>query len=135
MRSSDTVAMKRRKKTRIKKGKRIQPLPGMPLPPPMPQKKKKIKKKRFKFKSKIKLLNLKSSTINESSTEYNDMVGWTSNSSNQTILNNNEEIKQKEPEFIKHQCNLCGTIMKVPKAKKSSYTIICPHCEHEEKFG
>ena len=42
MRLFDTMAMKRRKKTRVKKGRRPQPLPGMPMPPPMPQKQKKF---------------------------------------------------------------------------------------------
>ena len=61
------------------------------------------------------------------------MAGWTSNT-HTSILDQKETI-QKEPDFIKHQCNLCGTVMQVPKAKRATYTIICPHCEHEEKFG
>ncbi len=124
--------MKRRKKTRVKKGRRPQPLPGMPMPPPIQKKQKKVKKKRFRFKKKIKL-SLKSSTISESSDGYNNSAGWTS-STNTSILNI-EDKQTIEPQFIKHQCNLCGTVMQVPKAKKSSYSIICPHCEHEEKFG
>ena len=123
--------MKRRKKTRVKKGRRPQPLPGMPMPKPINKKPKKVKKKRFRFKKKIKL-SLKSSTISDSSDGYNESAGWTSNM-NTSVLNT-EENKKIEPDVIKHQCNLCGTVMQIPKPKKSSYSIICPHCEHEEKF-
>lgn len=126
------MAMKRRKKTRVKKGKRLQPLPGMPLPPPLPQKKKKIKKKKFRFKKKIKL-SLKSSSISESNDGYNESAGWTS--SNNTSLLKVDEKVNNEPEFIKHQCGLCGAVMQVPKPKRAKYSIICPHCEHEESFG
>ena len=75
----------------------------------------------------------KSSTISESNEGYNESAGWTSNT-NTSILNQKETTK-KEPDFIKHQCGLCGTVMQVPKAKRATYSIICPHCEHEEKFG
>ena len=128
----DTMAMKRRKKGRMKKGRRPQPLPGMPMPPPMPKKKKPVKKKRFRLKKKIKL-SLKSSTISDSNEGYNEMAGWTSNS-NTSILDQKETPK-KEPDFIKHQCGLCGAVMQVPKPKRAKYSIICPHCEHEESFG
>ncbi len=126
------MAMKRRKKTRVKKGRRPQPLPGMPMPPPMPTKQKKVKKKKFRFKKKIKL-SLKSSTISESDEGYNTSAGWTS-SSNTSVMDVEEKVNI-EPEFIKHQCDLCGAVMQVPKPKRAKYSIICPHCEHEEKFG
>ena len=132
MRLYDTVAMKR-KKRRSKKGRRPIPLPGMPMPPPIPKKKKPIKKKKFKLKKKIKL-SLKSKTISNSNEGYNEFAGWTSGSN--TSIQNTEEVKSiEEPQFTKHQCNLCGTVMQVPKAKRATYSIICPHCEHEEKFG
>ena len=121
----------------MKKGRRPMPMPGMPMPgmpmpPPGAKKKKPIKKKRFKLKKKIKL-SLKSKAITDSTEGYNEFAGWTSgsNTSNQTT----DETKPTQPEFIKHQCNLCGTVMQVPKAKRATYSIICPHCEHEEKFG
>lgn len=126
------MAIKRRKKGRVKKGRRPPPLPGMPMPPPMPKKSKPVKKKRFKLKKKIKL-SLKSSTISESSEGYNESAGWTSNL-NTSVLDIKEDTP-KQADFIKHQCGLCGTVMQVPKAKRASYTIICPHCEHEEQFG
>ncbi len=126
------MAMKRRKKTRVKKGKRPLPLPGMPMPPPQPQKQKKVKKKKFRFKKKIKL-SLKSSKISDIDEGYNTSAGWTS-SSNTSVMNVEEKVN-KEPEFTKHQCGLCGTVMQVPKAKRARYSIICPHCEHEETFG
>ena len=132
MRLFDTMAMKRRKKTRVKKGRRPQPLPGMHMPPPMPQKQKKIKKKKFRFKKKIKL-SLKSSSITESEDDYNASAGWTSSNSIQTL--NVEDQINNEPQFIKHQCGLCGAVMQVPKPKRDKYSIICPHCEHEENFG
>ena len=140
MRLHDTVAMKR-KKRRSKKGRRPMPLPGMPMPlpgmpiPPTPSKKKKPipkKKKKFKLKKKIKL-SLKSKSISGSTEGYNELAGWTSGSN--TSIQTTEEVKSIAPEFTKHQCNLCGTVMQVPKAKRATYSIICPHCEHEEKFG
>jgi len=134
MRLHDTVAMKR-KKRRSKKGKRPKPHPGMTMPPPMTKKKKPIKKKKKKFKLKKKIkLSLKSKSISNSLVGYDESAGWTSGSN--TTIQNTEEVKSiEEPQFTKHQCSLCGTVMQVPKAKRATYTIICPHCEHEEKFG
>ncbi len=108
------------------------PIPGMPMPPPIPKKKKPKKKKKFKLKKKIKL-SLKSKSISVSNEGYNEFAGWTSGSN--TSVQETQEVKQSAPEFVKHQCSLCGTVMQVPKAKRATYSIVCPHCEHEEKFG
>lgn len=62
---------------------------------------------------------------------YSDQVGW-STDVGRTL---GEEVKPKGPDTIKHQCEMCGTIMKVKKPKKAKYTITCPHCEHEQSFN
>ena len=46
---------------------------------------------------------------------YTDQVGW-STDVGRTL---GEKPKPKEPETIRHQCTLCGAIMKVPKPKKA----------------
>ena len=45
------------------------------------------------------------------------------------------EEQKKQPEKIKHQCTMCGSMMMVKKPKKHRYTITCPNCEHEEQFN
>ena len=62
---------------------------------------------------------------------YSDQVGW-STDVGRTL---GEAPKSKEPDTIKHQCSLCGAIMKVPKPKKARYTISYPHCGHEDAFN
>ena len=74
-------------------------------------------------------LSLKSSKLKKTDS-YKDQLGW-STDVGRTIA---EPEKPKEPETIKHQCSLCGAIMKVPKPKKARYTIMCPHCNHEDSF-
>ena len=73
--------------------------------------------------------SLKSSKMKKTDS-YTDQVGWSTDVG--TTLN--EPVKPKGPDTIKHQCEMCGTIMKVPKPKKARYTITCPHCEHQESF-
>ena len=51
------------------------------------------------------------------------------------LENLSDAPKAKEAETIKHQCSLCGAIMKVPKPKKARYTISCPQCGHEDNFN
>ena len=85
--------------------------------------------KRRKKKRKIRL-SLKSSKIKKTDS-YTDSLGW-STDLGRTL---NEPDKPKEPDTIKHQCEMCGSIMVVPKPKKSRYTITCPHCENEEQFN
>ena len=84
--------------------------------------------KRRKKKRKIRL-SLKSSKMKKTDS-YSDQVGW-STDVGRTL---GEAPKSKEPDTIKHQCSLCGAIMKVPKPKKARYTILCPHCDHEDSF-
>ena len=79
--------------------------------------------KRRKKKRKIRL-SLKSSKMKKTDS-YTTDVGRTLG----------EKPQPKEPETIRHQCTLCGAIMKVPKPKKARYTISCPHCGHEDSFN
>ena len=85
--------------------------------------------KRRKKKRKLRL-SLKSSKLKKTDS-YTDQVGW----STQVGRTLDEAPKSKEPDTIKHQCSLCGAIMKVPKPKKARYTISCPHCGHEDSFN
>ncbi len=75
-------------------------------------------------------LSLKSSKLKKTDS-YSDQLGW-STDVGRTIA---EPEKPKGPEIIKHQCELCGSIMNVPKPKKARYTITCPNCEHSQMFG
>lgn len=75
-------------------------------------------------------LSLKSSKLKKTDT-YSDQVGW-STDVGRTL---GEAPKAKEPETIKHQCSLCGAIMKVAKPKKARYTISCPQCGHQDDFN
>ena len=74
-------------------------------------------------------LSLKSSKLKKADS-YSDQVGW-STDVGRTL---EAAAKPKGPDTIKHQCEMCGTIMKVQKPKKSRYTITCPHCEHQQQF-
>ncbi len=75
-------------------------------------------------------LSLKSSKLKKTDT-YSDQVGWSTDVGRSL----GEAPKAKEPDTIKHQCSLCGAIMKVQKPKKARYTISCPHCGHEDNFS
>ena len=115
-------------KRRPKGGRKGKPKQRRPAPATAKPKK---KKRRFK-------LSLKSKVISKDSGGYQDKVGWTSGGVDTnfgTNLTEDTTPKPKEPQFIKHQCTLCGSVMQVPKPKRDRYTITCPHCEHEEKFG
>jgi len=85
--------------------------------------------KRRKKKRRLRL-SLKSSKLKKADS-YSDQVGW-STDVGRTL---SDAPKTKEPDTIKHQCSLCGAIMKVPKPKKARYTISCPHCGHEDSFN
>ena len=118
-------------KRRPKGAAKGRPKKRRPAPGAVKAAKPKKKKRRFK-------LSLKSKTISKESGGYTDSVGWTSGSVDTnfgTNLTEDNTPKPKESQFIKHQCTLCGSIMQVPKPKRDRYTITCPHCEHEEKFG
>ena len=47
---------------------------------------------------------------------YTDRIGW--NTSVGTVLEDNEEIVE-EPKTITHQCSMCGSMMTIPKPKKT----------------
>ena len=68
--------------------------------------------KRKKKKRKLRL-SLKSSKMKKTDS-YTDQLGW-STDVGRTL---EEKAKPKGPDTIKHQCQMCGTIMKVPKPKK-----------------
>jgi len=87
-----------------------------------PGKRKKKKKRKLR-------LSLKSSKMKKTDT-YSDQLGW----STQVGRTLEEAPKSNEPETIRHQCSLCGAIMKVPKPKKERYTITCPTCDHQDSF-
>tara|TARA_B100000609_G_C17001704_1_gene324011 strand:- start:227 stop:508 length:282 start_codon:yes stop_codon:yes gene_type:complete len=75
-------------------------------------------------------LSLKSSKIKKADS-YTDQLGWSTAVGTKLT----EPKKAKEPDTIRHQCTLCGAIMKVPKPKKSRYTITCPTCDHQDSFN
>jgi hypothetical protein len=85
------------------------------------------KKKRRRKKLR---LTLKSRNIKETDT-YTDRVGW---ETSRTLDDPNAGAQPTEPEFLRHQCSLCGSIMQAPKPKRARYTITCPNCEHEDSF-
>ncbi|MDP6870093.1 MAG: hypothetical protein QGI21_04910 [Candidatus Poseidoniaceae archaeon] len=86
-------------------------------------------KPRKRKKRKLRL-SLRSSKMKKTDS-YSDQLGW-STDVGRTV---EEQAKPKAPDKIKHQCEMCGSIMQVPKPKKSRYTITCPHCEHAQMFG
>ena len=67
--------------------------------------------KRRKKKRKIRL-SLRSSKIKKKDS-YSDSLGW-STDVGRTLT---DPEKPKQPDTIKHQCKMCGSIMKVPKPK------------------
>ena len=83
---------------------------------------KRRRKKKFR-------LSLKSSKLKKTDA-YSDARGW-STDVGRTV---GEPEAPKGPETIRHQCEMCGSIMKVPKPRKARYTITCPHCEHAKSF-
>ena len=87
---------------------------------------KKKKKRRKKMR-----LTLKSRSIKETDS-YTDSVGW---STSGRVLDDPSASGPVEPDKIKHQCSLCGSVMMVPKPKRAKYTIFCPHCEHTDEFS
>ncbi len=74
-------------------------------------------------------LSLKSSKLKKTDA-YSDTRGW-STDVGRTV---DAPEAPKAPETIRHQCEMCGSIMKVPKPRKARYTITCPHCEHAKSF-
>ena len=89
--------------------------------------------KRKKRKRKLRL-KLKSSKISKNDS-YSESRGWSTDVGRTLGEGAENKPKANVPETIKHQCTLCGAIMKVPKPKKARYTITCPHCQHEDSFN
>ena len=83
------------------------------------------KKKRRKMR-----LSLRQSKIKKTDS-YTDSVGW---SQAGRVLE--DAPKQKEPETLTIQCEMCGCRLKIPKPKKQRYTVSCsyPECGHIMKF-
>ena len=86
------------------------------------------KKRRRKKKLR---LSLKSSKMKKSDS-YSDGLGW-STDVGRTL---SEPDKPRAPDTIRHQCEMCGSIMKVPKPKKAKYTVSCayPECDNIMEF-
>jgi transcription elongation factor Elf1 len=84
------------------------------------------KKRRKKMR-----LSLKSRSIKEKDS-YTASVGW---STSAKTLDDPALAIPTEPDKLKHQCTLCGSIMMVAKPKRAKYTITCPHCEHIDEFS
>ena len=80
-------------------------------------------------------LSLKQKKMNTKSDSYTDNIGWSTDVGRTLGEGAENKPKANVPETIKHQCTLCGAIMKVPKPKKARYTITCPHCQHEDSFN
>ncbi len=89
-------------------------------------------KKKGKRKRKMRL-SLKQSKMNTASDKYSDSVGW-STDVGRTL---GDAPKPTGPQTIKVQCEMCGSMLKIPKPKRSRYTVACtyPECGHIMKFG
>jgi hypothetical protein len=89
-------------------------------------------KKKGKRKRKMRL-SLKQSKMNTASDKYSDSLGW-STDVGRTL---GDAPKPTGPQTIKVQCEMCGSMLKIPKPKRSRYTVACtyPECGHIMKFG
>ena len=86
-----------------------------------------------KGKKKLKMrLSLKQSKLSGTGDKYTDGLGW-SQEVGRTL---NDAPVAKGPETLKVQCELCGSMLKIPKPKRSRYSVTCsfPECGHEMKF-
>lgn len=88
-------------------------------------------KKKGKRKRKMRL-SLKQKKLNASSDKYSDSLGW-SQDVGRTL---NEPTAPKAPETLKVQCESCGSMLKIPKPKRSKYSVTCsyPECGNVMKF-
>ena len=77
-------------------------------------------------------LSLKQKKMNTKSDSYTDSLGW-STDVGRTL---GDAPTQAAPETLKVQCDMCGCMLKIPKPKKSRYTVSCsyPGCDHIMKF-
>ncbi|MCH1527064.1 MAG: hypothetical protein DWC01_02945 [Candidatus Poseidoniales archaeon] len=88
-------------------------------------------KKKGKRKRKMRL-SLKQSKLSASKDKYSDSLGW-SQDVGRTLT---DKEAPKGPETLKVQCDMCGSMLKIPKPKRSRYTVTCtyPECGNEMKF-
>ena len=89
------------------------------------------RKKKGKRKRKMRL-SLRQSKVNMAEDKYSDSLGW-STDVGRTL---GDAPKPTGPETIKIQCDMCGSVLKIPKPKKARYTVSCsyPECNHVMKF-
>ena len=87
-------------------------------------------KKKGKRKRKMRL-SLKQSKL-RSEDKYSDSLGW-STDVGRTLT---DEPVKKGPDTIKVQCDMCGSMLKTPKPKRSKYSVTCsyPECGHIMNF-
>jgi len=76
-------------------------------------------------------LSLKQSKL-KNEDKYTDSLGW-SQDVGRTL---NAPEAPKAPETLKVQCDMCGSMLKIPKPKRSKYSVTCsyPECGHVMKF-
>jgi len=88
-------------------------------------------KKKGKRKRKMRL-SLRQSKLSTTQDKYSDSLGW-STDVGRTLT---DAPKPTGPETIKVQCEMCGSMLKIPKPKRSRYTVSCtyPECGHVMKF-
>jgi len=77
-------------------------------------------------------LSLKQKKMNPTGDSYKDNIGWSTDIGR--TLGDAPEVKG--PETLRVQCDQCGSMLKIPKPKKSRYTVTCsyPECGYEMKF-
>jgi len=87
--------------------------------------------KKGKKKRKMRL-SLKQSKMNTTADKYTDSLGW-SQDVGRTL---NEPEAPRGPETLKVQCEMCGSMLKIPKPKRSKYSVSCtyPECGHVMNF-
>ena len=87
--------------------------------------------KKGKKKRKMRL-SLKQSKLNTTTDKYSDSLGW-SQDVGRTL---DAAPVAKGPETLKVQCDMYGSMLKIPKPKRSKYSVTCsyPECGHEMKF-
>jgi len=78
-------------------------------------------------------LTLKQKKMDTATDSYTDSLGW-STDVGRTL---GDAPKEAEPEFINVQCEMCGSMMKARKPRKTRYTITCdyPACGHTMDFS
>ncbi len=70
-------------------------------------------------------LSLKQKKLSVKADTYTDNLGW-STDVGRTL---GDAPTQAAPETLKVQCTQCGSMLKIPKPKKSRYTVTCAFAE------